>query len=196
MTRLTLSLFSASLLALGACQAQEVRTMTPSNVGSESLSQTNTGLDASRYLITQVDLSQMDDEDMIPQMIREMEALDNLFAKTRNAVDVESSLKQVELAGINYRTMILRVQRAIDQGDDNVAAVYERRGRALQRAHSDLLATGERLARQYPELETRISEKFDKFDFGMLARSAADRREAARLAPRTGGADARDGAPR
>ena len=150
--------------------------MTPSNVGSESLSQTNTGLNASRYIITKVDLSQMDDEDMIPQMIAEMEALDDLFGKTRNAVDVESALKQVELAGINYRTMILRVQRAIDQGDDTVAAVYERRGRALRRAHSDLLATGRQLARDYPDLKSDISERFDKFDFGMLASRPADRR--------------------
>ena len=186
-TRTLLALSAAALFA--ACQPQDVRTMTPSNVGSESVSQTGTGLDASRYIITQVDLSQTDDEDMIPIMLADMEHLNDLFAKTRNRVDVESSLKQVELAGQNYRTMILRVERAIQQGDDATIAAFDRFGARLQRAHRDLVTTGDDLAVQYPELRRRIDENFDKFDFGALADRDFGPADPTR---RTGGADARD----
>ena len=189
-TRTLSALFAAVLLA--ACQAQEVRTMTPSNVGSESVSQTGTGLDASRYVITPVDLSQTDDEDMVPILLSDMEHLNALFAKTRNAVDVESSLKQVELAGINYRTMVLRVERALDQGDAATEAAWAKHRARLRRAHRDLMSTGETLASRHPELRRDIEERFDKFDFGLLAK----RRAAAGPAPRTGGADADEPAPR
>ena len=191
-TRILLAPFAAAII-LGACQPQEVRTMTPSNVGSISESQTNTGLDASRYIITEVDLSQTDAADMVPLLLRDMEALDALFARTRNAVDVESSLKQVELAGINYRTMILRVERALDAGDAEAEAAWSTGRARLRRAHRDLMDTGERLASEYPELRRDIEERFDKFNMGLLS----NRRPANAGPTRTGGADAEDGpAPR
>ena len=155
--------------------------MTPSNVGSIAQSETGEGLDASRQILTRVDLSQMEAPDMVRHMTAEMEALGALFETAETRADVEGRLQQVELAGINYRTMILRVERALDQGDEATEEAWARGRARLRRAHADLTGTGDRLARTYPEIKDDVRERFDKFEFGLLAR-----RGDARTAARTG----------
>ena len=146
--------------------------MTPSNVGSEASSRTGEGLDASRYIITPVDISSVESEDVVPLLTRDLEALNALFAKTRNRADVVAALEQVNLAGINYRTLALRLDQGLEQGDDTTRRAWERGKAALRREHRDFMATGRELAAQYPDIRRDIDERFDKFDFGLPARRA------------------------
>ena len=177
---------AAALLILGACEPQDIRTPTPSNVGSVSQSQTGTGLDASELIITPVDLSKIEVEDMPAQMLRDMNALTDLFVRARDQVDVEGALKQVELAGLNYRTLSLRVEQELDDGNDALEAAYADLRPRLRRAHRDLMTTGRDLAARYPDIRRDIEERFDKFDFGPIAAN----RQARDIDVRTGGADA------
>ena len=161
--------------ALLACQPQTIDRPTGSQYGQESYAQTGTGLDASSLIITTSEIRRLEPAEMVDQMIAEMDALSGALDRTQTYADAASLTQQVSMAGMNYRTMINRVQREAEAGNEAVVAKLARRETRLRRAHEQLLGSGRRVTGQYPELRRDLGEALDKFEYGMLAHSRADR---------------------
>ena len=161
--------------ALLACQPQTIDTPTGSNYGSVSQSQTNTGLDASSLIITTSEVGKLDPEDMIDRMIAEMDALSGALGRSETYADAASLTKQVSMAGQNYRTMIGRVMRERDAGNEAVLRRLNQREARLRRAHAELMDTGRKTTSRFPETKRELGEALHKFEFGMLATRSSDR---------------------
>ncbi len=165
--------------ALFACQPQTIVTPTGSQYGAVSQSQTGSGLDVSQLIITTSEVDRLDPADMVDQMIAEMDALSGAMAGAQSYADAASLTKQISMAGQNYRTMISRVARERDDGNNSVLRRLNKREARLRRSHAELMDQGRRTIARYPDTRRELGEALDTFDFGMLATRSAERKRTA-----------------
>ncbi|MGB6228990.1 MAG: hypothetical protein WBF53_02555 [Litorimonas sp.] len=125
--------------------------------------------------VSAADIQELDADGLVARIVGDLERLSEQIADPRDADELRSDLMRVEEAGTDYRTVAMRFERMLRDGDAAAEQALGANRARLASARDTMDRRAQVLIAQYPELETDIRETMDKFDFGFLAgNSAAD----------------------
>ncbi|MGB3456833.1 MAG: hypothetical protein WBA35_10770 [Litorimonas sp.] len=125
-------------------------------------------VDSAASTISAADIGELDTDGQLVRLGNDLRGMAVEFDKVDDAAHLDSTLMRLEEVGTDYRTIALKVDRQLQDGDEAARAALATHRAELIAARDALLAERDRMIAAYPDMERDVRETFDKFDFSFL----------------------------